>query len=199
LRAVAALIIFDLQIMIKRQDLERTYAAYSNYELLQVVEYPERYTPLALEVAQQELKKRNITESEKEEFKESEKKEALLLIDKYFLLGLTVWQKLFFYLLWIIPFLHLPFKQNLAQDGYILKSRQSSYYSICGFLMLLIALLVSFTLGIESEWIIWVMWPLLFFIPLRFDTYFNQEPLIKKFNKEIARAKNLPEADYLVK
>jgi hypothetical protein len=171
--------------MITREDLRHKYAAFSNFELLAIVEDSANYTDLAVAVAREELQKRNLTKTDFDNYKEYQQEEARIYINKYFVEELTIWQKLFFYILWI-PILHFPIKQNLAQDGYILKTRQAGYYSICGFILMIAAVFFSAAIG-ESDWITLIVWLLLFLTPLQFDHYFNKGRLIKKYNAEVAR------------
>lgn len=128
--------------MITKEGLEIKYSAMSNDELLEIMDNKHSYTDLAISVALAEISKRNISENEITRYKEKQLAGFEREIKKNFIDDLKVYQKLLFYLFWL-PLFTFAFKINYARDGYVLKRKQASFYSWCGFIVFVVAVLLE--------------------------------------------------------
>jgi hypothetical protein len=161
-----------------REDLQEQYAALSNNELLEIIDRKFDYTELAVTVALEEIGRRNLSEENIREYKEEQIAQVNSFIKKNIVDDLNVFYKILFFFIWL-PLLNFPFKQNFRDDGYILKLRQASYYSLLGFVcMALTALSAEF--APQSNLTALTIWFLSFLPVYGFDEYFNRKRQIRK-------------------
>lgn len=153
--------------MISRTDLEEKYAGYSNEELLDVVLNKEGYTEIAVEQAQAELTRRNVSGNEISQMV-TERDKAEFYIVKNARANIRFWQKCFFYFIWV-PLLHFAIKQNLREDGYERKVKQAGYYSIMGFVFFILAGISS---GVVQEYLGLPIWALGLFVAILLEKFF---------------------------
>lgn len=120
-----------------RKELEKRYATWDNARLLTVVRNPNEYTAVALEAAEAELSRRNVSRDELETFIEettqqtAEKQARLDLASRT---PLSLIEKGFYYFFWWIGFfIAMAFRANYIEDGMLLKLRQSKMFSVAGF------------------------------------------------------------------
>ncbi len=143
--------------MVTQEDLKKRYATLSVSELLHIIDNKFSYTETAVLVAIEELASRKIDESELEEYKNQVITTFEEAVQKNYLIGLSFLQKNLFYFIFI-PILNFAFKMNYKQDGYLLKLRQANYYSLCGFLGLILSGITSvyFDLNDFGSIAIWI-------------------------------------------
>ena len=118
--------------MVTKEELHEKYSELSNGELLEIIDNKHGYTDVAVSVALSEISKRDIDEKQIAQYKEKQLYHLEDVIEKNFTDDLAVYQKLLFYLFWL-PLLTFTFKNNYAREGNMLKLRQASFYSWCGF------------------------------------------------------------------
>lgn len=167
--------------MVTKEELQLTYTKLSTMQLLNIVNNADGYTPLAIEVATQELKERQLTPADLENYEAAKTEAFKITVEKNVVHALSFLQKNLFYFIFI-PLLSMPFKMNFAQDGYALKRRQSWYYNICGFIGLFLSSFISLPFNLSS-WGMLAIW-IAFFIPAYLlDDRFNRQYLLKKLTK----------------
>jgi hypothetical protein len=157
--------------MVSREDIAKTYSGLSTDELLAIVREQGGYTALAISAAQEELAKRNVTEAQVLEFDERIE-QAKTVARQSASEELSFLQKCFFYFIWV-PLLHFPIKQNLREDGFVLKVRQAGYYSIAGFISFILTALISAAINL-SDLLSIMVWALLILPACVLDKYFNK-------------------------
>src|SRR5438270_13419468 len=140
------------------EELSETYSSLSTKELLDIIDNKFDYTELAVAVALSELSKRNLSEQDIKEYKDDKLEEAKEFIKKNFIDDLNVVQKTLFFFIWF-PLFTFPFRQNLRDDGFVLKLKQARYYSWCGFIFMIVSdtaakILDSSTAGFLALWVL---------------------------------------------
>jgi hypothetical protein len=153
-----------------KDDLKKRYATFSDDRLLEILYNKNEYTADAVEVAQTEIASRNITDAQVKTFV-SDRVEALEVqaVEKKILswVPLELWEKLFFFFIWFSPFfLGSALRTNYAEDGLILKLRQSKLFAIAGFTSVILTFIISelFSLSQTSGYVVYFLLPVLFFI-----------------------------------
>ncbi|NCD71894.1 hypothetical protein [Mucilaginibacter agri] len=182
--------------MVTKEDLQAKYATYSTAQLLDLIDHKFDYTELAVSIAIEELSKRNVSEEDIKEYKESKVENVATYIRKNIVDDLTLLQKNVFYFLWV-PFVRGAIKMNFHDDGSILKLKQANYYQFYGFIFFLIAGVISvkFDLDVWATAAVWI----LFFIPTYlFDESFNRNRLYNKL-KDLYNISDEPENDNVIK
>ncbi|HEY4149510.1 MAG TPA: hypothetical protein VGM41_11300 [Chitinophagaceae bacterium] len=164
--------------MITKEELSDKYASLSNEELLEIVDNKSGYTKLALIAALEELSKRKVSEAEVKKYKEGKLHKAMDDMRKNYVDGLSLLQKHMFYFI-CIPLINFAFKQNFRDDGYVLKLRQANYYTFCGFLFLMLTVLISVSTNLSSIQSLGV-WLLGIIPTYAFDQFFYRQRLVKK-------------------
>lgn len=154
--------------MISRKDLEERYSGFSNEELLEVLRNREGYTELAVDLAREELSRRNVTAADVKVMEEAHQQNVNHFIENYASVEMRFLQKCFFFFLWM-PLLHFAIKQNLREDGYLLMVKQAGYYSVMGFIFFF---LMPVSLVVLPDALIWVVWVLGLFIAIPLEKYF---------------------------
>lgn len=135
--------------MVTQEELRLRYAHLPTSQLLYIIDNKFNYTETAVLVAIEEIAKRKVSEQEIEEYKKQVIAATEEAIQKNYLIGLSLLQKNLFYFIFI-PLLNSAFKMNYRQDGYRLKLRQANYYSLCGFLGLIISAVLSVNFDLED-------------------------------------------------
>lgn len=163
------------------EELKKTYSTLSTKELLEIIDNKFDYTELAVSVALAELSTRHVSEAEIKSYKDEQMVKALNFIKRNISDDLTLLQKNLFYFIWF-PLINFPFKQNLRDDGYILKLKQANYYSFIGFALFMLTGYVSATLDFSNltSLAIWIIG----FVPAyAFDETFNRQNQIRRLKK----------------
>ena len=163
-----------------REDLEKNYAVLSTNELLEIVDRKFDYTELAVTVALEEINRRNISEEHIKEYKDEQIAKARTYIKKNIVDDLNLFQKITFFFIWL-PLLNFPFKQNFRDGNFILKLKQANYYSLLGFIFMM---LLGFISGYYplSNLTVFTIWFLSFLPAYGFDEYFNRKRLVERLN-----------------
>ena len=161
-----------------REELREQYAALSTNELLEIIDRKFDYTELAVTVALEEIGRRNLSEENIRECKEEQVAQVNSFIQKNIVDDLNVLQKILFFFIWL-PLLNFPFKQNFRDGHYILKLKQANYYSLLGFVFMILT--VSITgFAPHSDLTDFTIWFLSFLPAYGFDEYFNRKRQIRK-------------------
>ena len=165
--------------MLAKEDLQSTYAMLSTEKLMEIIDNKFGYTELAIALAFEELSSRKVSEEEIRLYKDKQVARLNAYIKKNISYDLPLFQKNFFYFIWI-P-LNFVFKQRYRQRGLKLKLKQANYYSLIGFLFFLVAV-GMFLQGANyiNALAIWISG----FIPTyMFDEFFNRQQQIKKLQQ----------------
>ncbi len=165
--------------MVTKEDLQSKYDKLSTEELLRIIDDKHSYTDLAVSVAISELARRNVMEEEIINYKAKQMDELQQYVRANVVDYLKVWQKVLYYV-FFLPILNFPFKRNLAEDGYVLKLKQATYYSWTGFLGLLLAGVLTIGTGNITALLIWSV---VFIIAYIYDEQFNRQKLINKLKR----------------
>lgn len=129
-----------------RNELAKRYAKLSNDELLQILYEKDDYTAEAMEAVQIEINKRQIGAHELSTFA-AEKETINTIAAENALVPLALWEKVLFFFTWFAPwFLVGAFNMNYVEDGLEMKSIQSRFFRIGGFISL-------FAVGFLSVWL----------------------------------------------
>ena len=172
--------------MITRESLQEKYIKLETIDLLEIFANKQDHTELAVSVAHAELRKRQIPEDEINSYQSVFTHENEPIVLKNYLVDLKIWQKLVFYFIWI-PRLRIYFNYNFSPGGYILKSNQSNYYSITGFIFFIVAMIISTNYGCPF-YIIWIAGLLVSYI---FDMLYNKQRQIDGLQKKVNEGKIL--------
>jgi len=178
--------------MVTKESLEEQYAKLETAQLLEIININSGYTDMAIAVALAVLKHRDVPVESIEDAREAAPVEVDPELLENCLVDLSFFQKFFFYIAWPISAYgslyrlilrsadqsQLPFRRN----GYILKSYQSSFYSLYGFILTMVAMATSTSIG-DSAWLVWIGG---FGIPYAIDQLFNREKLTKKIERIIS-------------
>ena len=131
-----------------KEELAQRYTNFSDQKLLEIL-HKEGIRPEALEAAMEELKKRNINPETVTDYVQTQETKKIVAAENA-TLPLPLHQKFLFFTAWFIPFFFkTAFHLNYEEDGMDLKLKQSSWYSIAGFIFLFITafITVAFDLG----------------------------------------------------
>jgi hypothetical protein len=138
--------------------LAKRYAKLSNDQLLEMLENRHDYTPIALEVLQEEVNSRQISREEVASFKYTAAVNTEILRQRS-LVPLPIWQKVFYFFAFCIPpylsFVIHAFGMNREEDGYISQARQRRFFRLAGFLSVVIIIVVCSQLPL----LILILWP----------------------------------------
>ena len=164
--------------MVTKESLQSHYANLETSALLEIITQNSGYTELAVSVALDELKFRNVAPEDIEIYQETDNYQPNPLLVENYLVDLTFAQKFAFYVFWIIwiPRLRVFVKINFREDGYILKSNQMRYYAIAGFSLALISMICNSSIG-DIAWFVWIGG---FIVAYTFDNQYNKDKQIKK-------------------
>ncbi|HEX8038958.1 MAG TPA: hypothetical protein VF490_07390 [Chryseosolibacter sp.] len=131
------------------QELQERYSAWTTHSLLSVLHRKHEYTAMAVQVARAELGRRKITTDEVDRFFEQQEQQQVAgrLLSS---MPLSFCEKALFFFIWFVPrFQGGAFRTNYDDDGFIMKSRQSRFFSVAGFFSLIAVACISiyFTLS----------------------------------------------------
>jgi hypothetical protein len=152
-----------------KDELKERYASYPDDRLLAILYNREEYTAEALEVAQAEVESRKITDVQVKTFVTEKNEEFELQAVHQKILSwvpLQLWEKLFFFFVWFAPvFMGFAFRANYAEDGMVLKLKQSKVFAIAGFISTLLttAIAISLDLGQTASYIVYFLMPVIFY------------------------------------
>jgi len=163
-----------------REDLATQFAALSTTELLEIVDRKFDYTELAVTIALEEIARRNVSEEDIKGYKEQQIAKVKTFISKNYLDDLHLSGKIFFFFIWI-PLLNFPFRQNFRDDDYILKLKQARYYSLMGFIFIMLTGLGSGLYNL-SNLTAFTIWFLSFLPAYAIDESLNRKRLIRRLN-----------------
>lgn len=175
--------------MVTKEDLQQKYRDLSTEKLIEIIDNKANYTELAVEVAKAEFLSRNASKEEVIDYFVQKIDNGNLALERS-VEPLGFFQKLLFFFLFI-PLLHFAFKMNYKADGATLKIRQSNYYSLIGFISLILSTLtiVAFDWDVPDLTTLGI-W-MIFFIPAYFlDDHFNQRVIIERINRVLEKAYN---------
>jgi hypothetical protein len=162
-----------------REDLQEQYATLSTNELLEIIDRKFDYTELAVTVALEEIGRRNLSEENIREYKEEQEAQAKSFIKKNIVDDLNIVQKILFFFIWL-PLLNFPFKQNFRDGNYVLKLKQANYYSLLGFVFMVLTFLITAGFAPHSSFTEFTIWFLSFLPAYGFDEYFNRKRQIRR-------------------
>jgi hypothetical protein len=119
-----------------KQELAQQYSNFSDQKLLDILYTKEEYRPEAVEAVIEELKKREIsTEKTADYIQDKEVKKIIAAENAQ--IPLPLYQKIFFFFGWFIPFFFgNAYRLNYQEDGMYKKLRQSKWYSFAGVIAL---------------------------------------------------------------
>ncbi|UKJ07882.1 hypothetical protein [Solitalea lacus] len=174
--------------MSEKEDLTELYARYTNEELLDLLNARENYTDLAVRVAFEELKNRNLGEQEIKDYITSKFKKAEQFIAENIHNELSLQLKSYFYFFWL-PIFTFPFQLNYKEERLILKLKQSNFYSLMGFCFFTIGTIGYLFLGFSllSALAIWVGGIIMAMV---LDHRFNRNKIIRDFERTIRKYQN---------
>ncbi|MEO3407180.1 hypothetical protein AAFN85_24900 [Mucilaginibacter sp. CAU 1740] len=176
--------------MITKEELQQKYKKLSTEKLIEIIDNKANYTELAVEVAVAEFDSRDVPESEVMDYRIKQVDNLNSALERSFE-PLGFLQKLLFFFLFI-PLLHFAFKMNYRSDGATLKLRQSNYYSLIGFISLLLStfILAIFDWNIAESTVLGI-W-MIFFIPAYLlDDHFNKRVIIERTNRILVEDYNM--------
>jgi hypothetical protein len=168
--------------MVTKEDLQQKYQKLSTEKLIEIIDNKVNYTELALEVAKAEFVSRNASKQDVADYVWKKIDNTNSAVEKS-IEPIGFFQKLLFFFLFI-PLLHFAFKMNYRSDGATLKLRQSNYYSLIGFITLILSTLaiVAFNWNVADSTVLGI-W-MIFFIPAYLlDDYFNKRIIIERINR----------------
>lgn len=173
--------------MVTREDLQHKYRQLSTERLMEIIDNPANYTELAVEVAIAEFNSRNVPKHEVTNYHLKQVNNKVwafkTYIERNINIELNFIQKLLFFFFFLPPFT-FSFKLGYRREGFMLKLRQSNYYSLIGFvsLMLVVAAVVNFNLDLSDATTLGI-W-MIFFIPAYLlDGFFNRKVRVEKTKK----------------
>lgn len=180
--------------MITKEDLQQKYQKLSTEKLIEIIDNRANYTELAVEVAIAEFESRNVPKKEVTDYRVKQVDQLNSAVERS-VEPLGFLQKLLFFFLFI-PLLHFAFKMNYRSDGAALKLRQSNYYSLIGFISLILSTLtiVAFDWNIADSTILGI-W-MIFFIPAYFfDDHFNKRIIVERTKRVLLEDYDLREKE----
>lgn len=169
-----------------QEDLEKQYAALSTNELLEIVDRKFEYTDLAVAVALAEISKRGVSAETMKDYKDLQISRAKEAIRKIVFDDLKTGYKIFFFFIWF-PLLNFALKQNYRDGNFVLKLSQARYYSVLGFLFMM---LTGFLSGIYdlSNLTAATIWFTSFLPAYGFDEFFNRKRLLQRLLARYGKA-----------
>jgi len=173
--------------MVTKEDLQHKYRQFTTERLLEIIGNAANYTELAVKVAIAEFESRNVSEEEMTAYHTKQVNDKVksfyTYIESNINIELDFFHKLLFFFFFLPP-LTFSFKLGYRRQGFRLKLRQSNYYSLIGFvsLMLVVVMVVNFNLDISDATTLGI-W-MIFFIPAYLlDGFFNRKARVKKTKK----------------
>jgi hypothetical protein len=152
-----------------KEDLTKRYAAYSDEKLFEVLYNKNDYTSDALDAARDVLASRNITMDQVHAFVEVTKEtEEIQKVEEKILsyIPLSFGEKLLFFVFWFLPFfIGTAIRLNYAEDGLVLKLKQSKVFAIAGFVNVFATFLIAEFLNLSEVggYLVFFLLPVIFF------------------------------------
>lgn len=116
-----------------KDDLHKRYSSYTTERLLSIFYSRGQYTEDALGVVKSELARRNISSRDVDRYLDQQE-EKRSSAKAHAFIPLTFWEKSLFFFAWFAPwFLGKAFRLNYADEGYLLKVKQSAIFARAGF------------------------------------------------------------------
>ena len=170
--------------MVTEESLREQYSKQLTEDLLEIAKDKVGYTELANAVALEELKRRNVTAEEIDKY-EPLAREIDAATKENCVIDLELTKKLlYFYVLWF-PKARYFYSPNFMQNGYILKSDQSNYYSVLGFISIVATFVIVDSTNYNSSLAFFLIWIALFLLSYLFDIYFNRQRQIRNIQKAV--------------
>jgi hypothetical protein len=170
--------------MVTNESLREQYSKMLTEDLLEIAKDKVGYTELANTVALEELKRRKVASEEIAKYEPLARKINAPTRENC-LVDLEFPKKLFyFYVLWFPKARHF-YSPNFMQNGYILKSNQSNYYSVLGFISIIATFIIVGSLYYNSIVAFLAVWITLFFLSYLFDVYFNRQRQMRNIQKAV--------------
>jgi len=170
--------------MVTEENLSEQYSKMLTKDLLEIAKDKTGYSELASTVALEELKRRKVS-SEKIAKYEPVARKINAPTKENCLVDLEFPKKLlYFYVLWFPKVRHF-YSPNFMQKGYILKSNQSNYYSVLGFISIIATIIIVVSLYYNSIVAFLVVWIALFLLSYLFDVYFNRQRQMRNIQKAV--------------
>ena len=163
------------------ESLQEQYAKMKTTDLLGITANKSGYTELAISIAINELKNREIPEDQIRKSGAAIHEQENKFWMENCLFDLSFSQKLAYYFILWIPRVRVYFIKYFKKNGYLLKNNQSNYYSILGFLFLMITF-ISSELS-NSVFLLFSVWPLGFLLSYLYDINFNKERQLDNLKK----------------
>jgi hypothetical protein len=176
--------------VITKEDLQEKYAKMKTVDLLQIMANKDNYTDLAVSVAKEELKKRNVPDEEVRNYKPAfEYKPNEKTIENYFV-DLNILQKAISYFL-IILFYNLTINRfgaarNIYPARHLLKTQQANFYMVTGISFGIAAIITN---NIYPSTFIYI-WISGFIISWLFDIGFNKQRQINQIQEKVDQGKD---------
>ena len=132
-----------------KEELAQNITTFSDQKLLDIIYRKEGVRPEAIEAATEELKQRKVSIEIVNDFVQLKETKKIIATENSSI-PLPLHLKFLFFFAWFIPlFFGSAFRLNYKEDGMDKKLKQSSWYSIAGFIALILTTIValSFNLG----------------------------------------------------
>lgn len=171
-----------------REELQETYSKLSTQELLEILDEKFSYIETAVTVALEEISKRNVSEEDIKNYKNDQIEKAIKRIRYNIDDDLNFLQKNLFFFIWF-PILTFAVRQNFRDDGYVLKSKQASYYSWLGFISFMLISMISAAYSLSTLSTIGI-WILAFLPTYACDETFNRQRQIRRLKNLFDRSAN---------
>ncbi|MFZ2907315.1 MAG: hypothetical protein WAZ98_14020 [Cyclobacteriaceae bacterium] len=131
-----------------KQELAQRYTKFSDQKLLDII-YKNEARPEAIDAAKEELKKRDLSPETVTDFTHNKETKKIIVLENA-TIPLPLHQKFLFFVAWFIPFFFGgAYRLNYKEDGMFKKLKQSSWYSVAGFIALILTTIIAikFDLG----------------------------------------------------
>ncbi|MEX2231000.1 MAG: hypothetical protein WD824_02475 [Cyclobacteriaceae bacterium] len=140
-----------------KTELSDRYSQYSSDRLFDIIFQKEQYEPEAVEIAKEELLRRDINIEAALDDYLTEKENIKIRSEKTALIPLSFWEKLLFFILWMVPVFG-AMKMNYEEDGMDRKLTQSKIFSRAGFCSLFLSVFLGIALELESYLSVALLW-----------------------------------------
>ncbi|HOX81832.1 MAG TPA: hypothetical protein PLJ60_05330 [Chryseolinea sp.] len=153
-----------------KEKLSKLYSKLPDKKLLDIVNDKDQYTDIALNIALEEIRKREIKTDQVQDYIENKILETKIS-EHVASIELTFLEKVKFFCIWFLPFIEVAFRMNLIEDGLKTKVKQSRVFSTVGFLTFMLTgfLGVIFEHSNFESFSIWFLFFVLtYFIEKRF-------------------------------
>ena len=166
--------------MVSKEELQVTFSSLPTEKLMEIIDNKFGYTELAVSVAFEELAGRKISVNEIKVYKSKQIEKLNSYIRKNIAHDLSLSQKNLFYFIFI-PILTAPFRLVFREKGFKLKLKQSSYYSLFGFIFFCLSA-IFLSQGLSNLFVA-AFWMGGFIPAYLMDEFFNRQRQIRKLQK----------------